>query len=274
MDILVLGAKGMLGTEFVNTLSPFHHITAEDDINITDRPSCRKILDIKPDIVINCAAYTNVDNCEIELKTCFDVNGFAIKNLVDICKKGDIKLIHFSTDYVFDGTKLMGYKENDFCNPINMYGSSKRIGELLLFKDSPNNLLIRTSWLYGKSGKNFVSAILDNARSRKILKVVNDQYGAPTYTKDLVLAVNKILINNGIFNITNQGVCSWFDYAKRILQIAKIDIDIIPIKSSELDRLAKRPINSVLDNSKFDNLTSNPLRHWEHALKEYLSETL
>ena len=274
MNILVLGVKGMLGTEFMQTLPSYHNMIAGEGIDITSTVSCNKILEINPDIVINCAAYTNVDNCEIDLKKCFDVNGFSLKNLAETCNKQDIKLIHFSTDYVFDGEQILPYKETDICNPINMYGFSKRVGEKCLLTHSTNYLLIRTSWLYGKSGKNFISAILNSARNKNILKVVNDQHGAPTYTKDLVLAVNKLLIHTGTFNVTNQGFCTWFEYAKRILQIAKIDTEIIPIKSSELDRLAKRPTNSVLDNSKYIDLKNESLRYWDAALTEYLEEIL
>jgi len=273
-NILVLGAKGMLGTEFMQTLSSYHNMIAGEGIDITSSVSCNKILEINPDIVINCAAYTNVDNCEIDLKKCFDVNGFSLKNLAEICNKQDIKLIHFSTDYVFDGEQILPYKETDICNPINMYGFSKRVGEKCLLKYSTNYLLIRTSWLYGKFGKNFISTILNNAKNKNILKVVNDQHGTPTYTKDLVLAVNKLLMCTGTFNVTNQGFCTWFEYAKRILQIAKVDTEMIPITSSELNRSAKRPTNSILDNSKYINLKNESMRHWDAALIEYLEEIL
>jgi len=272
MRILVLGSKGMLGTEFMNILSSYHNMISGHYIDINSPDSCRIIDKISPDIVINCAAYTNVDTCESNHMTCLIVNGHSLKTVAKACK--NIKLIHFSTDYVFDGTKLTPYDEEDECSPINKYGESKRIGEFNLFEHSPNYLLIRTSWLYGKHNKNFISAILEKSKIGEPLKVVDDQLGSPTYTKDLVLAVNNLLNCNGIFHITNQGSCTWFDYAKEILRIAKINTEIIPINSFELDRAAKRPMNSVLNNSKYNQATNKPLRHWNLALKEYLEEIL
>jgi len=275
MRILVLGSHGMLGSEFVRTLSDEHFmITSEslDGIDITNIKSCSKIKDINPDIVINCAAYTNVDKCEVYKETCFQVNAHALKILAEVCK--DIKIIHFSTDYIFNGKSLNPYKEEDTGFPINVYGLSKKAGEYALTSNSTNYIIVRTEWLFGKYKNNFVTTIMDKSKLNEPLKVVHDQLGSPTYTKDLVLGVNQILDQTGIFHLTNQGHCSWYDFAKEILKIAKIDAEIIPISSEESNRLAQRPTNSVLDNSKFNQLTNNPLRSWKIALQDYLDEIL
>ena len=177
MNILVLGSRGMLGSEFMNTLSSYHNMIYGDNIDITFKGFHSTIIRLHPDIIINCAAYTNVDLCESNQEECFKVNGFALENLVGICERQRIKLVHFSTDYVFDGSKSKPYNEEDLCDPINAYGMSKRLGEYNLIRNSSNYLLIRSSWLYGKYGNNFVSTMITKARNREVLAVVDDQIG-------------------------------------------------------------------------------------------------
>jgi dTDP-4-dehydrorhamnose reductase len=188
-----------------------------------------------------------------------------------VCKNR--KLVHFSTDYVFDGTKGAPYNEEDICNPINTYGLAKRIGEAL-FWDNNNTLLIRTSWLYGENGKNFVNTIIEKAITGNSLKIVSDQVGSPTYTKDLVFATNNLLMANktGIFHVTNRGCTSWYDFAVEIMKIKKIDTQIIPIKSSEYDSQARRPMNTVMDCCKFEEETGTKMRDWHDALNDYLNQ--
>ena len=224
------------------------------------------IKETAPDIVINAAAYTNVDGCETAKKECFAVNAEAVKNIAEACQNKKIHIIHFSTDYVFDGTAKQPYKEDDKCNPINVYGESKLAGENYLRSLSDNYLLIRTSWLYGIKGKNFVQAILEKAKAKNFiddtmaktkattdkpstLSVVDDQIGSPTYTKDLAAAVALLIEKNakGIFHVTNRGSCSWHQFAVKILQESGFDkIEVIPIKSDQLKRPARRPAYSIL----------------------------
>jgi dTDP-4-dehydrorhamnose reductase len=265
MKTLILGAKGMLGADLVKV---FPDALAWDinDLDITNTKQVTdKIKKLKPELVINAAAYTDVDGAEDNKKKCFEVNAYAVENLARLCKKLNAILVHFSTDYVFDGEK-QGYKEDDKPNPVNVYGDSKALSEKLLMKNAEKYYLIRTAWLYGKSGRNFVNTITQSAKEKKILKVVDDQIGSPTYTKDLALKLKEVTaMPFGIYHITNAGSVSWFEFAKRIIKLLNIDAKVIPIKSEELRRPAKRPNCSILLNTKLI-----PLRPWNEALAEYL----
>ena len=296
MKILLLGHKGMLGSDLLSRLSTEHEVIGMDkeEIDIVSASDCKKaIKDTKPDIVINAAAYTNVDGCETAKEECFAVNAEAVKNIAEGCHDKNIRIIHFSTDYVFDGKAKQPYKEDDKCNPINAYGQSKLAGEKYLQSLSNNYLLIRTSWLYGVKGKNFVQTILEKAKAKSFiddtmartsakadqpssLSVVDDQVGSPTYTKDLAAAVDLLIEKNaqGIFNVTNRGTCSWYQFAVRILKESGFDkIEVIPIKSSRLKRPAKRPAYSVLDMHKFVETTGKAMQPWQLALQDYLKNT-
>ena len=192
MKILLLGHKGMLGTDLLTELEYHHDVTGMDmdEIDITSPEQCRKAIDdLSPEIVVNAAAYTNVDGCEKEKDACFAVNGEAVKNIAYACRGKNICIVHFSTDYVFDGKGTEPYKEDHPCNPINAYGASKLAGERYLQDLAEKYILIRTAWLYGKNGKNFVKTILEKAKAKNKLEVVDDQIGSPTYTKDLAAAV-------------------------------------------------------------------------------------
>jgi len=272
MHILVLGSHGMLGSEFMNTLSSYHWVTAGDDIDITSGFARQLISNINPDVIINCAAYTKVDECEVEQNRCFDVNGFALKALAEISNSIKSKLVHFSTDYVFDGFTISPYSENSQCNPLNIYGLSKRLGEYNVINHANNYLIIRSSWLYGKHGNNFVKTIIDKAQNNIDLTIVDDQFGSPTYTKDLVQATLYLLQYKGIFHVTNNGFCSWYEFAKTFLKMKGFENFVTPIKSSELARAAKRPQNSNLNCSKYEHITNSKMRHWKGALKEYLAD--
>jgi dTDP-4-dehydrorhamnose reductase len=272
MHILVLGSHGMLGSEFMKNTNNYHNMISGEDIDITSGFARQAIRNINPDMIINCAAYTKVDECEIEQNRCFDVNGFALKTLAEISNSIKAKLIHFSTDYVFNGFCLNDYDEDDYCNPINVYGMSKRLGEYNLINYSNDYLLIRTSWLYGKYGNNFVKTIIDKAQNNIDLTVVEDQIGSPTYTKDLVQATLNLLQFKGIFHITNSGSCSWFEFAETLLNLKNLKNFVTPIKSWESARAAKRPQNSILCCSKYNHFTNTKMRHWKDALKEYLTD--
>ena len=279
MKILLLGHKGMLGSDLLLKLNMGYEVVGMDkeEIDIVSASECKgAIKEIEPDIVINTAAYTNVDGCETAKDECFAVNAEAVKNIADACRDRNIRIIHFSTDYVFDGTAKQPYKEDHQCNPINTYGASKMAGERYLRSLSDNYLLIRTAWLYGVNGKNFVKTILEKVKTTKKLTVVDDQTGSPTYTKDLAAAVDLLIKQNakGIFHITNRGSCSWFQFAVKILQEAGIhDIDITPIKSDQLQRQAKRPAYSVLSMQKFIQTTGKTMQPWQLGLQDYLKSS-
>jgi dTDP-4-dehydrorhamnose reductase len=276
VKILLLGHKGMLGSDLFLKLNMGYEVVGLDkeEIDIVSASECEEaIKEIKPDIVINAAAYTNVDGCETAKDECFAVNAEAIKNIAGACRDKNIRIVHFSTDYVFDGTAKQPYKEDHQCNPINTYGASKMAGERYLRSLSENYILIRTAWLYGVNGKNFVQTILEKVKTTKKLTVVDDQTGSPTYTKDLATAVDLLITQNakGIFHITNRGNCSWYQFAVKILQEAGIhDIDVTPIRSDKLQRPAKRPAYSVLSMQKFIQTTGKTMQPWQLALQDYL----
>ncbi|HON57994.1 MAG TPA: dTDP-4-dehydrorhamnose reductase [Smithella sp.] len=293
MRILLLGHQGMLGSDLMQKFFLDHEVVGMDksEINIVSAEECRNaVKETAPDIVMNAAAYTHVDGCETDKEMCFAVNAEAVRNIALACQNQNIPLVHFSTDYVFDGKSKSPYKENDSCNPINVYGESKLKGERYLQAITENYLLIRTSWLFGHRGKNFVEAILEKAEAKNYIKetlenkkasptkpstieVVDDQVGSPTYTKDLAAAVDLLLKNNarGVFHVTNRGTCSWHQFAVQILKEAGFEnIKVIPIKSDMLKRPAQRPLYSVLSSQKFINTTGKAMQPWQLALQEYL----
>jgi len=278
MKILILGHKGMLGSDLFLRLFAFHEVTGKDieDLDIASRVACEEVIsETEPDVVINAAAYTNVDGCESDRDRCFSVNAEGVKNIALACRKRRIKIVHFSTDYVFDGKKRIPYQEDDKCNPINVYGQSKLAGEQYLRQFSDNFLLIRSAWLYGKNGKNFVKTIIEKARIEKVLNVVDDQVGSPTFTWDLAAAVQLLIEDQhtGIFHITNRGNCSWYEFASKILKIACVtNVTVKPIKSDALERPAQRPHYSVLTCRKFMETKGKTMRYWQVALDDYISK--
>jgi dTDP-4-dehydrorhamnose reductase len=278
MKVLILGHKGMLGHDLVRRLSFDHEVSGKDidDFDITSPADCRDaVAAFGPDWVINAAAYTHVDGCETDREACFAVNAEGVKNLALCCRKAGIRMVHFSTDYVFDGTKQSPYVEGDLTNPINVYGESKLQGERYLREILDHYTLVRTAWLYGRNGKNFVKTILEKARTSGTVEVVTDQVGSPTWTRDLAGAVKLLLEggHEGIFHLTNRGKCSWFDYTLKILQYADIqDVEVRPITSDRLVRKALRPGYSVLSSRKFSDLTNRTMRYWQIALSDFISE--
>ncbi len=278
MKILITGAKGMMGSDLMKVLSQkkeYNLIGAtRNDFDITDYSQTLQFLkDKRPDIVIHAAAYTKVDDCESHPETAYKVNEAGTKNVALGCKDINAKLICISTDYIFNGRKNIPYLENDIPEPLSVYGDSKLKGELVVQDILNDFIIVRTSWLFGRNGNNFISAILKQAEKTKTIKVVNDQTGSPTYTIDLSHAIEKLISCNakGIFNITNSGECSWYQFAKNILELAGIKgVDVVPITSEELKRPARRPAYSILNCSKFKNTTNYNMRHWEEALKDYL----
>lgn len=223
MKILLLGHEGMLGKDLHRLLSMGYEVTGRDvgDFDIASLDQCIDLIkSIQPNVVINAAAYTNVDGCESNERQCMAVNAQGVGNLVASCQDLNLKIVHFSTDYIFDGTKREPYLEGDIPSPLNAYGRSKLGGEKAL-SAHPDHLLIRTAWLYGGKARNFVTAILEKAKTNKTIEVVDDQEGSPTYTRDLAAAVKHLIEGDfkGTFHVTNRGRCSWYDFAGRSLNM-------------------------------------------------------
>lgn len=257
---LIVGSNGMLGTDLCSAFPGAARLTHKE-LDITDRDSVLKaIRNAAPDVVINAAAYTNVDGCEDEQEKAYAVNGLGPAHLAEACKEVGATLVHYSTDYVFDGNKPE-YRESDPTNPISAYGKSKLTGEKNVQNHMDDYRIIRTSWLYGKHGKNFVDTILAISKQMPTVKVVNDQTGKPTYAVDLAEKTKELItLPAGIYHISNEGVCTWFEFASAFAK------NVVPCTTAEMPRKAKRPRYSVLVNTK-----TSPLRHWKDALNEYLS---
>lgn len=278
MKILLLGAKGMLGKDLAPLLAMKYSVVLTDieELDICNPQAVADgILDIQPDMVINAAAYTDVDGSERNPERAFSVNAAGAQNVALACAAKGAQMVHLSTDYVFDGSLCRPYREEDPPNPVNTYGASKLKGERLIQEALKNFLIIRTAWLYGRHGRNFVKAILDQAALKKEIRVVNDQRGAPTFTKDLGRAILRLVEAGakGIVHVTNAEDCTWFDFAREILKEKSLNAVVVhPISSSELNRPARRPANSVLDCSLYESLTGQKLRPWREALREYLFE--
>ena len=279
MKVLLLGARGMLGKDLDPILSAKNQVLGRDidDFDITDQERVQKeFAALRPQVVVNTAAYTDVDGCESRRELAFSVNAEGARNIALGCAAIRAKMIHLSTDYVFDGSSRIPYREEDLPHPLNVYGSSKLRGEGYVQEILKNYLIIRSEWLYGRYGKNFVDTILRKAAQQEELRVVDDQRGAPTFTKDLSLAIDRLIgiEARGILHVTNSGSCTWYELARQILHEkspANPVVKIIPISSTELARPARRPPYSLMKCQKYEQLTGSKMRPWEEALKEYLS---
>lgn len=275
----------MLGRELVELFqSPFEtdqhpdrEIWAWDlgDIDIRNESNTiSKIENLRPEVIINVAAYTDVDGCETNEEKAFAVNAEGMKHIALGAIKCRAKVVYLSTDYVFDGRKREPYTENDPPNPLNVYGRSKLKGEQYLQERVEDFLIIRTQWLFGRYGKNFVTSILQQAIQKRVLSIVNDQIGSPTYTADLAKAISLLIQSNarGIFHVANSDLCSWYTFGHAILKLSGMTgVKIIPISSKELNRPALRPPYSVLSTQKLKRETGMSLRPWSEALREYLT---
>ena len=274
MKILITGAFGMLGSDLRETLNNHELIvTGSKDLDITDQKKVIEFISEKsPEIVINAAAYTAVDNCETNYNDAYAVNALGPKNLAIACNKINIPLIHISTDYVFDGNKREPLKEEDNLGPKTVYGKTKLEGEKFVQENTKKFFILRTAWLYGIHGKNFVQTMLNLSKKNKELKVVNDQIGSPTYSKDLAIAIGELLNSDkyGIYHLTNKGEVSWYEFAKKIFELSNINIIVKPVTTEEFPRPAPRPHYSVLSNQKWNDAGFTPMRNYVDALKEYL----
>jgi dTDP-4-dehydrorhamnose reductase len=270
----------MLGSDIVYRLGLGHDVIGMDidECDITVPEECRRIVDESvPHVIVNAAAYTDVDGCETDRQACFAVNADAVRNIALACRDRNIKIVHFSTDYVFSGMKGTPYQEDDECDPINIYGESKLAGERHLRNLADNWIIVRTAWLYGKKGKNFVNTILGKAREESSLRVVNDQVGSPTYTMDLAAAVHALIDGDhcGVYHVTNRGRCSWYELTLKILEYANVTgVRVDPVSTDEFPRPARRPRCSVLSCAKFSDSLNRAMRFWQIALKDYINRII
>lgn len=264
----------MLGTDLKEVLKNEEIIdTDSNSLNITNKDfTINFIKKHNPDIVINSAAYTDVDGCETNSDLAFEVNGEGPKNLAIACKELDIPLVHISTDYVFSGENDNPWNENDETSPISVYGKSKLEGEIAIEKTLDKFFIIRTAWLYGLNGSSFPRNMLELSKNNKEISVVDDQIGTPTFTHDLAIAISKLIKTDfyGIYHITNSGYCSWYDFSKLIFKLANIDVDVKPVSTDEFPRPAPRPKYSVLANNNWKKNNFEPLRDYKEAISEFL----
>ena len=275
MKVLVTGANGQLGYDVVKELQKQNiecFGATRKDFDIIDFEATRNfIINYSPDAVIHCAAYTAVDKAEDEKEQCYLVNFEATENIARICKKINAKLLYISTDYVFDGTKEGFYEVDDLPNPINVYGKSKLLGEQAVQNLLEKYFIVRISWVFGEHGNNFVKTMLKLGKERKEINVVADQYGSPTYTADLSLLLVEMIKTEkyGIYHATNEGVCSWAEFAEEIFKIAKMDVNVNYINTAEYRTRAKRPLNSKLSKKRIkENFYELP--NWKSSLQTFI----
>ena len=275
MKIMITGAYGMLGSDLREVLKNFELIcTGSKDLDITDEEKVMEFISEKsPDLVVNAAAYTAVDDCETNFDEAYAVNAIGPKNLAIACKSIDVPLVHISTDYVFDGSKRTPLIETDKLGPQSAYGKTKLEGEKFIQENTDKYFILRTAWLYGLHGNNFVKTMLDLAETHDEITVVNDQIGSPTYSLDLAVAITNLLHSDkyGIYHVTNEGEISWYEFAKLIFELSNVDVNVIPVSTEEFPRPAPRPHYSVLDNKKWNASGFVPMRDYKEALGSYLS---
>lgn len=279
IKVLVVGSKGQLGSEIQYLAAAYHEINFNFmDSKTLDITNAKDVLDFFKDnsfdYCINCAGYTDVEKAEEERETAYKVNVDGVNNLALNCLKHKVTLIHISTDYVFDGSASIPYKENDKTNPLNYYGLTKLKGEQVIQEALKHYFIIRSSWLYGKFGTNFVKTMLRLAKTKTEIKVINDQFGSPTNATDLANFILYLITTKndkyGINHFSNIGETSWYGFVKEIFNQLDIQTKILPISSEEYPTKAKRPSYSVLDLDKVQKTTSFNLRCWERAVKEYI----
>lgn len=277
MKVVVTGAKGMLGQALQKQLSEKYEVIAlsREKLDITNFGAVNEYLTAyRPEVVINAAAFTNVDGCESDQEMAFLINAVGPRNLAIVCNEINASLVHVSTDYVFNGKGIQPYGEFDKTDPVSVYGKTKLAGEELVKSLMNKFFIVRTAWLFGEGEHNFVKTVLRLATEKDYLTIVDDQVGIPTYTQDLARAIGHLISTNyfGIYHITNSDICSWYEFAKEILEQAGINkVEVRPIKSDELNRPAPRPSFSVLDNRFWRLAGFQELRSHREALKDYLN---
>lgn len=278
MMILITGASGQLGTDILQVFQADGVIGVdEEDFDIAEADSTEILIGYHPDLVIHAAAYTDVDGCERDPGRAFRVNAEGTRHVVEACRVLGVPLVYVSTDYVFDGSKQLPYTEEDLPHPLNIYGASKLKGEEHVRATLDCHYIVRTAWLYGRGGRNFVKAILGKAQRGETLRIVDDQVGSPTWAKDLASAIAQLIqgARFGTYHITNAGECSWYEFAERILDVAGLNgRNPIPISSAELGRAAPRPAYSVLANQAWERHVGPSLRSWQEVLDAAIQEIM
>ncbi|WP_346885432.1 dTDP-4-dehydrorhamnose reductase [Clostridium sp. UBA4395] len=290
MKLLVTGGKGQLGCQLKYIIEKNSSDIGEldgrfkdcqckfidyDELDITNYNEVISFVSsFKPDVIINCAAFTNVDGCESERDIAFKVNTIGPRNLAIACEKYDAKLLHVSTDYVFNGEGTVPFKEYDIPHPVSVYGKTKLMGEQYVRENCNRYFIVRTAWLYGQWGNNFVYTIMKAAKEKGHLDVVEDQRGNPTYAEDLAHHVLKIILTDeyGIYHCTGKGECSWYDFACKIVEYSGIECTVNPITSGKINRAAKRPAYSSLDNMMLRVTSGDEMRHWQEALMSFIKK--
>ena len=278
MKFFITGVNGQLGYDVKRELLErgYTDILAPTrvDLDITNEDAVKKMIrEYRPSVIFHCAAYTAVDKAEEEQEKCYQVNVLGTKYLTEAAKEMDAKIIYISTDYVFDGTKEGLYQIEDKVNPVNYYGKTKYLGENFI-REYDNHIIVRISWVFGINGKNFIRTMLNLAESHKELNVVCDQIGSPTYTKDLAgLLVNMFLSNvKGLYHVTNEGYCSWYEFAEFIFKESRKKVKVHPILTKDYKTIAKRPLNSKLSKESLDDIGMKRLPEWQYAVKRYIRE--
>lgn len=289
LKLLITGSKGQLGTQIRKIIENGKSEIGEidkvyskaevkyvdyDELDITNLNEVVNFISaFNPDVIINCAAYTNVDKCESDTGTAFKVNSLGSRNLAIGAEKVHAKLLHVSTDYVFNGQGNIPFKEYDLPSPVSVYGKTKLLGEQYVRENCSRYFIVRTAWLYGYYGKNFVYTIMKVGKEKGHLDVVNDQRGNPTNAEDLAHHILKIALTDeyGIYHCTGTGECSWYDFAREIIKLSKINCTVSPITSNDLGRAAKRPAFSSLDNMMLRSTVGDEMRPWEEAIKEFIN---
>ena len=278
MKVLVTGAKGQLGTDLMNELAKrgIEGIGVDvQEMDITDAEACRRVIkNSGADAVIHCAAYTAVDAAEDNVDLCRRINGEGTRNVAQACKEADVKLMYISTDYVFDGQGTRPWEPDDERHPLNVYGQTKYEGELAVEELSDKYFIVRIAWVFGVAGKNFIKTMLRLGKERGAVSVVDDQVGSPTYTYDLArLLVDMIQTDKyGRYHATNEGLCSWYEFAKEIFRQAGMDVPVTPVSSDAFPAKATRPSNSRLNKEKLSENGFERLPAWQDALGRFLKE--
>ncbi|BDZ68830.1 dTDP-4-dehydrorhamnose reductase [Methanobacterium ferruginis] len=276
MKVLIIGSEGMLGHDLVDILSEENEIstTTIDTLDITDiEKTIETVKNINPDVVVHAAAFTDVDGSESKADLAYQVNVLGSRNVAVACRETNSALVYICTDYVFDGTKGTPYQEYDQTNPLSVYGKTKHLGEVYVRDLLSKFYIVRTSWLYGYHGPNFITTMLKLAETHDTISVVSDQIGSPTYTVDLAKAIAKLIKKPayGIYHVTNSDHCSWYEYAQLIFEIAGKDIVLKPVTTEEFGSPAPRPKYSVLDNYNWKMEGFPKIRSYKDALKEYMA---
>ncbi|MBW9155659.1 dTDP-4-dehydrorhamnose reductase [Clostridium sp. FP2] len=276
MKILITGANGQLGTELANQYKNIKSIdlilAGKSDLDITNLHSVYNFVNQKkPDVIINCAAFTAVDTCESQIDMAYKINAIGPKNLAIAANEIGAEIVQVSTDYVFDGNTDKSLTEFDLVNPQTVYGKTKLEGEILVKSHNPKHYIVRTAWLYGE-GNNFVRTMINLSKTNTTIKVVNDQKGTPTSTVDLARVIIKLIEdkNYGLFHCTCKGECTWYEFTKEIFRLKGISTEVLPCTTDEFKRPAKRPKYSVLRNYMMELTCGDITRTWEEAISEYL----